>query len=227
MALSFSPADLAAIAEHASQLAKIIRDWLPFDGESDAKVHNWKSADSWFSLAADNYAECERIRNPDGLPFIERGGFYNGPQDAGPFWFELCYALDAIAGVYRWQGISDGSGTSCSFAWRETIPEIPSGVLKRLERAAAGLQNVAGSYMPATAEPAAAIVVSHPLSPSKEKWPREEYARDAIIRLRSDTKAKGNVAAFCREIAAEQGIPEIATSLKKLLYSKTYKSLWQ
>jgi hypothetical protein len=68
---------------------------------------------------------------------------------------------------------------------------------------------------------------SHPLSPPKEKWPREEYARDAIIRLRSDTKAKGNVAAFCREIAAEQGIPEIATSLKKLLYSKTYKSLWQ
>ena len=175
MKLSFSPADLATIAEHASKLAKIIRDWLPFDGESDAKVHNWKTADSWFSLAADHYAQCERIRNPGGLPFIERGGFYNGPQDAGPFWFEICYALDEIAIVYRWRGLSDGSGTSCSFAWRETIPEIPSGVLKRLERAAAGLQNVAGVYLadeqpagkPATTKPAAAIVIKATPKPAK------------------------------------------------------------
>lgn len=187
MALSFPPADLAKIAQHASQLAKIIRDWLPFDGESHAKVHNWKTADSWFSLAADNYAECERIRNPDGLPFIERGGFYNGPQDAGPFWFELCYALDAIAGVYRWQGLSDGSGTSCSFAWRETIPEIPSGVLKRLERAAAGLQNVAGSYMPATTEPAASEPPSIPVVRTFSEWQKAfEWSPSTWGRRRTD-----------------------------------------
>jgi hypothetical protein len=85
------------------------------------------------------------------------------------------------------------------------------------------LESIVSRTMPAETPKTA----SHPLSPPKEKWPREEYARDAIIRLRSDTKAKGNIAAFCREIAAEQGIPEIAASLKKLLYSKTYKSLWQ
>jgi len=68
---------------------------------------------------------------------------------------------------------------------------------------------------------------SHPLSPPKEKWPREEYARDAIIRLRSDPTAKENVTAFCREIAKEQGVHEIAKNLKKLLYSEKYKGLWK
>lgn len=68
---------------------------------------------------------------------------------------------------------------------------------------------------------------SHPESPSEEKWPREEYARDAIIRLRTDKTARGNIAEFCRQIAKEQGIPEIAVSLKKLLYEREYKQLWK
>ena len=90
--------------------------------------------------------------------------------------------------MYRWQGLSDGSGTSCSFAWRETIPEIPSGVLKRLERAAAGLQAIAGSYAPASTEPAAAETPAIMLRRSKRDktqkiWtvPKvQEHIREAL-----------------------------------------------
>jgi len=67
----------------------------------------------------------------------------------------------------------------------------------------------------------------HPLSPLKEKWPGEEYARAAIIRLRENQGLQRNVSAFCRTIAEEQGVPEIATSLKKLLYEPEYKRLWK
>lgn len=68
---------------------------------------------------------------------------------------------------------------------------------------------------------------SHPLSPPKEKWPREEYARDAIIRLKENPELQSNVSEFCRSIAEEKGVPEIAVSLKKLLYQSKYKSLWR
>lgn len=68
---------------------------------------------------------------------------------------------------------------------------------------------------------------SHPLSPPKEKWPGEEYARNAIIRLREQPELQRNVSEFCRTIAEEQGVPEIAGSLKKLLYEKEYKPLWK
>lgn len=67
----------------------------------------------------------------------------------------------------------------------------------------------------------------HPLSPLKEKWPGEEYARNAIIRLRESPELQKNVSAFCRTIAEEQGVPEVATSLKKLLYEPEYKPLWK
>jgi hypothetical protein len=134
--------ELAEFTEHASKLAKIIREWLPVQGEATEKNHNWKTADSWFNLAADHYKQCERIRNPDGLPFDQRGGSYHGPADAGPYWLEACYALDAIATVYRWQGLSDGSGVPCSFAWKGPIPDIDGNLLKRLETAAKGLQSV-------------------------------------------------------------------------------------
>jgi hypothetical protein len=73
----------------------------------------------------------------------------------------------------------------------------------------------------------AAILNSHPSSPAKEKWPGEEYARDAIIRLREHPELQKNVSAFCRTIAKEQGVPEIAVSLKKLLYEPEYKPLWK
>lgn len=68
---------------------------------------------------------------------------------------------------------------------------------------------------------------SHPLSPPKEKWPREEYARDAIIRLKEKPELQSNILAFCRTIAEEQGVPEIAASLKKLLYQSDYQRLWK
>jgi len=67
----------------------------------------------------------------------------------------------------------------------------------------------------------------HPLSPPKENWPREEYARDAIIRLRETPALRKNVSGFCKTIAEEQGVPEIATSLRKLLYESEYKELWK
>lgn len=71
------------------------------------------------------------------------------------------------------------------------------------------------------------IVDSHPLSPLKEKWPREQYARDAIIRLKENPALQSNVSDFCRTIAEEKGIPEIAGSLKKLLYQADYQRLWK
>jgi hypothetical protein len=67
----------------------------------------------------------------------------------------------------------------------------------------------------------------HPLSPLKEKWPSEEYARNAIIRLRENPELQKNVSGFCKTIAEEQGVPEIATSLRKLLYQSEYKGLWK
>lgn len=65
------------------------------------------------------------------------------------------------------------------------------------------------------------------LSPQKETWPSEDYARDAIIRLRNNKKLQRNVSAFCRKIAEEQGVPEIGISLRKLLYQPQYKRLWE
>ena len=66
-----------------------------------------------------------------------------------------------------------------------------------------------------------------PLSPPKEKWPREEYARNAIIRLKEEPELQSNISEFCRGIAKEKGIPEIAVSLKKLLYQPAYQRLWK
>jgi|GEM_PF-1805997 len=67
----------------------------------------------------------------------------------------------------------------------------------------------------------------HPLSPPKENWPGEPYARNAIIRLKETPELQENVSAFCKTIAEEQGVPEIATSLRKLLYQSKYKELWK
>lgn len=74
---------------------------------------------------------------------------------------------------------------------------------------------------------AAVIMGCHPLSPPKEKWPSEDYAQNAIIRLRETPELQKNISKFCRSIADEQGIPEIASSLKKLLYEPEYKRLWK
>jgi hypothetical protein len=71
------------------------------------------------------------------------------------------------------------------------------------------------------------IMAEYPVSPRKERWPREEYARDAIIRLKEKPELQSNILAFCRTIAEEQGVPEIAASLKKLLYQSDYQRLWK
>jgi hypothetical protein len=95
--------------------------------------------------------------------------------------------------------------------------------LKRLELVADSI-NEAIYDEPAAAE--TPIVGGRPLSLPKEKWPREEYARDAIIRLIEKPKLQTNISAFCRTIAAEQKVPAIAASLKKLLYQPEYQKLW-
>lgn len=95
----------------------------------------------------------------------------------------------------------------------------PSEAIRDLKRLESRIQKPAAAKTPSVASP--------PLSLPKEKWPREEYARDAIIRLKEKPELQSNILAFCRTIAEEQGVPEIAASLKKLLYQPDYQRLWK
>ncbi len=142
--------EFCTIAEYASKLLNVIKDWLPVVGDSPAKTSNPKTAELWFNQAARYYEDCELIRNSDYVPFAGRGpvmerGYSLGVHtDAFPYWQELLSTLDEIAVQYHWEGISDRSVLH-GWNWWEgaAIPSIKRNTLDRLERAISGLLAVA------------------------------------------------------------------------------------
>lgn len=143
---SVSAEEQLAIADHAGQLSKIIRDWLPVAGDAAEKTPNAEMAASYFNQAARYYEDCELIRNPDYVPFTGYGrGYSLGVHtDAFPYWRALLSTLDEIAVFYHWQGISDRSILHGWNWWGEDpIPSAEPTTLDRLDKIVAGLKFVA------------------------------------------------------------------------------------
>lgn len=125
---------LQGLAENATHLARIIRQWLPVTGDTETKTGSQRTAENWFYRAAYHYTACERIRNPHKLHFDRRGCYY-GPSSCSPAWFELETALSEIAVAYGLQAVSDESGIP-HLPFEKDVPAIDAGTLKRLELAA-------------------------------------------------------------------------------------------
>jgi hypothetical protein len=126
---------LQGLAENATHLARIIRQWLPVTGDAEAKTASRRTAERWFYQAAEHFTVCERIRNPHKLAFNQRGGFYYGPSGCSAAWSELESAIDGIAVAYRLQPVADETGTP-HLPYEHDVPAIDAGTLKRLELAA-------------------------------------------------------------------------------------------
>ena len=129
---------LQVLAENAAHLAKIIRQWLPVTGDTEAKTASWRTAERWFYQAAEHFTICERIRNPHKQPFNQRGGFYFGPSACSAAWSELESAIDGIAVAYRLQPVADESGIP-HLPFEQDVPAIDAATLKRLDLAASAI----------------------------------------------------------------------------------------
>jgi hypothetical protein len=132
---------LRTSAESALELVRTIRDYLPVEGETQAKC-NSLTADQWFSHAGDAYTRFERIRNPTEMPWPgPRGSFWGeAPEGASEQYIELCYTMEPLCGYYAWQGISDGSRrTHSDVRGGGSIPAVPERILAAIEKPATRL----------------------------------------------------------------------------------------
>lgn len=175
--------ELHSLAENAAHLARIIRQWLPITGDTEAKAASWRTAERWFYQAGEHFTACERIRNPHKLPFGRRGGSYHGPSACSAAWFELSEALDAIAVVYRLEPVADESGIP-HLPFQQAVPVIESGILRRLELAASEILEAVRDEVVSKPGP-----VVQPVATGKPKK-----------RTRKPTMGKEKVAAHWKEV---------------------------
>jgi hypothetical protein len=213
---------LRGLAEAVQRLARIICQWLPVAGDSEAKTGSWRTAENWFHQAAELYTACERIRNPSKLPFGIASGRYCGPSACSAAWFEIQNALDEIAVAWRLQGVSDASGIP-HLPFGQDVPAIDGGTLKRLELAASEILEAVtpeAELSESTPEAAGTSLeqLEHPEIVQGLKLPTNPDIAEVWNAIQATKPRQANVSEICRDIAKKQGGTEaqIASRAKSI-----------
>lgn len=125
--------DLHRAAELATELAKIIRQWLPIKGVKKT-VANRLTIDRWYSQAGELFIEFRRF-NPT------RGRFAtSAPQGVADYWRELCHAMYAIEDHYKWRDVEGETRLPFSNVRHgEKILAIDAAIVATIETAAGEL----------------------------------------------------------------------------------------
>ena len=132
-----TPKDLMTLANDALALARIIRDFLPIDGDTALKTSR-QTLGQFYADAFGYFSRCERVRNPESKPY-HRGRslslyWEDTPEGSAPLYMALGDALDDLCEHYGWQGPSDDSARPGSICRNGgTIPPVPERLVKAIE----------------------------------------------------------------------------------------------
>jgi hypothetical protein len=198
----YYPVHLRAAAECVLELERIIRLWLPVEGDAALKCKP-RDIVSYFVQAEQRYHLLERLRNPDRQPFRRERCMDVGLMDCTSpapetFWV-LMDALDDLCEWYGWQANSNKSPEDN--VWRyPVVPTdadvagwlrpVPVGLLNRLRAAGEELRGVPDFVVPsfqdepAVAEsqpaPATSLVIPSP-PPDPKVTPKLELIPGAYV----------------------------------------------